>query len=78
MTDSILSGLNKRRADLLAEIKRTDAPKVTPSMRHALADLSLHDLFVAYSGADRNALGDAIHAVPLAELLTAGIDALLG
>ena len=60
------------------EIKRTDAPKVTPSMRHALADLSLHDLFVAYSGADRNALGDAIHAVPLAELLTAGIDALLG
>ena len=59
------------------EVKRTDAPTITPSMRNAVVDLDLHKLFVAYPGPDRYALSDRIEAVPLSEMLLVGIDALL-
>jgi len=51
------------------EIKRTDAPQVTPSMRIALGDLRLDALYVVYPGETRYRLGDRIEAVPLAALL---------
>lgn len=60
------------------EIKRADSPRVTPSMRHALVDLDLHRLVIAYPGPDRVLLADRIEAVPLADLLTGGIDTLIG
>jgi predicted AAA+ superfamily ATPase len=54
------------------EIKRTDSPKVTPSMRHALADLGLHHLLVVHAGSHRFPLGDDITAIGAAELLAKG------
>lgn len=53
------------------EIKRTDAPRVTPSMRSALADLRLDALFVVYPGERRFSLGEGVEAVPLRALLPA-------
>ncbi len=53
------------------EVKRTDAPKVTPSMRIALEDLGLERILVAHAGVDRFALADRIHAVGVSELLAA-------
>ena len=51
------------------EVKRTDAPKATPSMRHALEDLSLERIIVAHAGPDRFPLADRIEAISVAELL---------
>lgn len=51
------------------EIKRTDAPRVTPSMRHAVADLDLHRLVVVHPGTDRFPLSNRIEAVPATDLL---------
>jgi predicted AAA+ superfamily ATPase len=51
------------------EIKRTDAPRVTPSMRSALADLHLDRLTVVHAGVDEYPLGERIRAVPLVKLL---------
>lgn len=53
------------------ECKRMDAPTLTPSMRIALADLKLDQLFVVYPGERRYPLGDRVEAVPLAELVVA-------
>jgi uncharacterized protein len=50
------------------EFKRTDAPRLTPSMRTALQDLRLEALYVVYPGERRYALADKVEAVPLAEL----------
>jgi predicted AAA+ superfamily ATPase len=47
------------------EIKRTDAPVVTPSMRIALSDLRLEQLIVLYPGALAYELGPQIRAVPI-------------
>jgi predicted AAA+ superfamily ATPase len=52
------------------EVKRTDAPKVTPSMRHALHDLRLDALYVAYPGSRRWSLADGIEAVPVSALVS--------
>ena len=60
------------------EVKRTDAPTITPSMRSALADLDLQKLFVVYPGPDHYALSDRIDAVPLGMLLLGGFEMLLG
>jgi len=46
------------------EIKRADAPAVTPSMRIAQSDLRLHKLTVIYPGATRYALSPRITVVP--------------
>lgn len=50
------------------EVKRTDAPKITPSMRAALTDLQLDRLTVYYPGSSRYALSEQIDVVPVAEL----------
>jgi hypothetical protein len=59
------------------EVKRTDRPRVTPSMRHALADLDLDRLVVVHAGDDAFPLAERIDAVPAARLLIDGWDATL-
>lgn len=54
------------------EVKRTDSPAVTPSMRHALADLELERIVVVHAGPDRFSLGPRIEAVPAREFLLWG------
>ena len=49
------------------EIKRTDAPKRTPSMGSALEDLELHRLLVVYPGSVRYALGPTVEVLSLAQ-----------
>lgn len=46
------------------ECKRMDAPRLTPSMRIAVADLQLDRLLVVYPGKSRYALSDRITALP--------------
>jgi uncharacterized protein len=57
---------NGRRIGI--ECKRTDAPQLTPSMRTALADLSLDQLYVLYPGSKRYSLGKKTEVLPVAEL----------
>ncbi len=52
------------------EIKRTVSPRVTPSMRSALADLRLQRLYVVYAGERVYPLDRRIDAVPLSRLLS--------
>lgn len=63
-----------RRGDRLlgVEVKRTDAPRLTPSIRIAIDDLGLDRVAVVYPGAKRYPLGDKVEAVPLAALATPG------
>lgn len=63
-----------RRGDRLlgVECKRADAPRLTPSLRIALADLGLERIAVVYPGAKRYALGESVEAVPLKTLATPG------
>jgi len=53
------------------ECRRVDAPRLTPSMRIALADLKLDELLVAYPGAKPYALARNVRAVPLPQLVGA-------
>jgi hypothetical protein len=57
---------NGRR--LGVEMKRADAPTLTPSMRIALADLKLDHLTVLYPGEKPYALADRVTVVPLTAL----------
>lgn len=50
------------------EFKRTDAPRVTPSMRNALHDLRLSSLYVVHAGRDAYQLTRQIDAIPVADL----------
>ncbi len=50
------------------EIKRTTAPRLTPSMRHALRDLRLTRLNVIHSGEHTFPLADRVQAVSLSRL----------
>ena len=50
------------------EFKRADAPRITPSIRIALTDLSLERVSVIYPGSKRFPLSDFVEAVPLAQL----------
>lgn len=52
------------------EIKHMDAPRLTPSMRIALADLRLDRLFVVYPGDKRYPLADNVEVIPVHELAT--------
>ncbi len=52
------------------EIKRSERPSATRSMRSALADLELDHLYVVHAGAHRFDLGERITAVGVVELLT--------
>ena len=53
------------------ELKRADAPTLTPSMRIALVDLKLDELLVVYPGAKRYTLSERVEVVPLAQVLKA-------
>ncbi|MBD3337173.1 MAG: DUF4143 domain-containing protein [Candidatus Eisenbacteria bacterium] len=50
------------------EVKRQDAPRLTPSMRSALFDLKLDQLAVLYPGNTIYEIGHRVRAVPLAAL----------
>ncbi len=50
------------------EVKYTDAPILTPSMRSALAELSLGHLWVIYPGKEEYCLNRNITAIPLGKL----------
>ena len=60
---------NGRR--LGVEVKRMDAPRLTPSMRIALEDLRLEQIVVLYPGAQEYALAPRARAVPLAAVANA-------
>ena len=47
------------------ECKRSDAPRLTPSIRFAQEDLGLERVSVVYPGAKRYRLADRVEAVPL-------------
>jgi predicted AAA+ superfamily ATPase len=63
-----------RRGDRLlgVECKRADAPRLTPSIRTALADLGLERVAVIYPGARRFTIADKVEAVPLESLAEPG------
>lgn len=52
------------------EFKRSDAPKLSPSMRIALEDLRLDALYVVYPGPHRYDIAPRVQAVPLQALLS--------
>jgi len=51
------------------EIKRTEGPRVTPSMRSALADLHLDHLDVVHAGAETFPLAERVRAVAFRRML---------
>lgn len=53
------------------EVKRTTAPRVTPSIRHAIADLDLDHVVVAHAGRDTFPLAERVTAVPAPQLVVA-------
>jgi predicted AAA+ superfamily ATPase len=59
-----------RRGDALygIECKRTDTPRLTPSIRIALNDLNLKHVFVVYPGTQRFPLASQVEAVPVRTL----------
>ncbi len=63
-----------RRGDRLfgVECKRADAPRMTPSIRHALSDLGLHRVAVVYPGPSRYAIAERVTAVPVDSLARPG------
>jgi len=56
--------LRKGSRMLGVECKRTDAPKMSPSIRNALEDLGLERVAVIYPGYKRFPLADRVEAVP--------------
>lgn len=52
------------------EFKMTTSPRVTPSMRVALADLKLDRLTVVHAGDDSFPLADRIDAIPVAQIFS--------
>lgn len=55
------------------ECKRTDTPKMTPSIRSALEDLSLESVAIVYPGNKRFKLAEQVEAVPLAAVIEEGV-----
>lgn len=55
------------------EVKRADAPTLTPSMRTAMHDLKLEQLVVLYPGKSRYQIGERVFAVPLASLASGSL-----
>lgn len=56
------------------EIKRSDAPRLTPSMKTAMSDLALDALYVVYPGSQRYPLAAGVEAVPLSALNATPVD----
>lgn len=50
------------------ECKRSDAPRLTPSMRTSLTDVELDRLVVIYPGTRRYSLAEGVEVLPLVEL----------
>jgi predicted AAA+ superfamily ATPase len=59
------------------EVKRADAPTVTPSMRIALSDLDLERLIVLYPGSRKYELDRRVHVVPLNQLASGELQEML-
>jgi predicted AAA+ superfamily ATPase len=55
------------------ECKRTDTPRITPSIRHALKDLHLERVAIIYPGDKRFPLAANVEAVPLAAAIDEGL-----
>ena len=53
------------------EIKRTDTPSTTKSMRASIETLELDHLYVVHGGIHRFPLADTITAVPASDVLLA-------
>lgn len=68
--------LDRGGVRLGVEVKRTDRPSVTPSIRAALRDLGLDRVVVVHAGTERFPLADRVEAVPAAEALLAGSEGL--
>jgi len=69
-TGAELDGLFIKQGRRLGiEIKRADAPRLTPSMRHAMTDLKLDLLWVIYPGNRTYPLHENAQALPLTEAL---------
>ena len=54
------------------EVKRADAPRMTPSIRTALKDLELERVVVVYPGTKRYPIADRVDALPLSALAGRG------
>jgi uncharacterized protein len=72
--DLLLLSRGKR---LGIEMKRMDAPTLTASMRVALTDLKLDQLAVIYPGAKSYELAPRVRVIPIGEIASAGIDAIM-
>jgi uncharacterized protein len=59
------------------EIKRADAPRMTPSIKHALEDLKLKHIVVIYPGKRRYPIHKQVDVVPFDEIL-GGMKGLFG
>jgi predicted AAA+ superfamily ATPase len=55
------------------ECKRTDAPRMTPSIRSALEDLQLDKIVIVYPGDKRFELHNRVEAIPLKDLARVGL-----
>lgn len=55
------------------EVKRTDRPRLTPSMQHALVDLELDRILVVHAGESSFPLAANVEAVPARTVLTTGL-----
>ena len=51
------------------ECKRTDTPRLTPSIRNAIEDLGLMHLLILYPGTQRFPLSDQVEAVPVQAII---------
>jgi uncharacterized protein len=69
--------LFKRGLRLGVEIKRMDAPTLTPSMRIALSDLKLDHLTILYPGKQSYELGPRVSVVPLDIAVSGGMNCLM-
>ena len=58
------------------EVKRTDQPRLTPSIRSALTDLKLDQVFLVHAGAHTFPLAERVTAIPAAALLADGVPSL--
>lgn len=63
-----------RRGDRMfgVECKRTDAPRMTPSIKTALLELGLERVAIVYPGTKRYSLQDGVEAVPIGALAKRG------
>ncbi len=65
--------LKKDGRSLGVECKRSDAPKLTPSIRSAMTDLKLDKAIIVYPGDKRYSLADRVEALPLKEFSKTGL-----